>query len=342
MVTEPGDPSTEPSEVLSGGMGAITLAGSVYSDYQGNAGPRLNMGDLQWRYATGPQYGGWGYQTGPAVGTIPNPEFVPPAVYHDGRAPIYTEFPPPPGKNRGPHFSTAYDYSPDTLTPTPTYPDFSSNSGSRATAASEPRKILICGLERDRLSEAAVAALLIQYAVERVEIPLNQDGRPRGTAYVTFETAELASAAAAGVDGLRVWDRKVSACVLGYGGSREGSAKCTRPGSSRRTGGGAANPRSGQPAQVNRSVIVSNLGPSFPRNLTTTAATASMSASASTPSLVEHSSQSRNKEERPVIVDGRGGRWKKEPAPVVVNGSGSTSSHGSRKATSGGNRGARR
>ncbi|KAK4139291.1 uncharacterized protein C8A04DRAFT_15991 [Dichotomopilus funicola] len=442
VVAEPGDPPTEPLEVLSQGLGGMTLAGGAYLDYQGNPSPGLSLGDLQWRYPTGPPYGGRGYQPAPAPAlrppgplaypamAVPNQGFVPqpvlgppPAVYqggannssastspqtaivpypygesptyypqgavYDGRAPSYTGFippppPPQPGKNSGPYTNPAYDYSSDALTPI--QPDnVPSIIDSRAAGVFEPRKILIRDLEREGLSEPAVTALLIQHTgignapgqIERVEIPLNREGRSRGTAYVTFGSADLASTAAAGVNGLRVGSREVSARVVeNGGGSREGLAEGGRSASGRRVGGASSGKtnrggggggnskshsgkvsRSGQPAQAMGSVIVSSDASlkspvvndplsDEPVYTTTAAANTSMSASGSMSSLVEGSSQSRKKEDRPVIVDGSGGRWKKESAPVVVDGSGgagsqSGSGSGNKKAAGGGNRGAR-
>jgi hypothetical protein len=183
----------------------------------------------------------------------------------------------------------------------------------------ELRKIIIHNLERDGLSEACVVGLITEYTgigrtgsgqIERVEIPINKDGRPRGTAFVTFSCFELANAAIAALDGREVGDKKLSAKMaegVSDGGSSNRPGRRVAKSSSKqelRGGHRRLAPRSGSQTAGSKAALV--MPPA-------TISPASNSAPAG-------SSSQKKKEDRPVIADGSGGRWKKEEPPVVVDG----------------------
>ncbi|GAB1320284.1 hypothetical protein MFIFM68171_10494 [Madurella fahalii] len=209
-------------------------------------------------------------------------------------------------------------------------------SGRASVVLIEQRKIIIINLERDGLSEASVVGHIVEYAgigqmgsggqIERVDLPINKDGRARGIALVTFSTTELAKVAIAALDGREVGGRtlavRMAEGVSGGGFSSRPGRRLARPAASGRDVAGAkagqrkAQPRSSVHAAGSKSGLVM-----MPAASGRGAATASASSSASASPPVESSSL-KSKEEPPVIADGSGGRWKKENPPVVVDGSG--------------------
>ncbi|KAG7290799.1 hypothetical protein NEMBOFW57_000802 [Staphylotrichum longicolle] len=88
----------------------------------------------------------------------------------------------------------------------------------RPAVVLEQRRIVILKLEREGLSEAVVTTLVVEHTgigmnpgeIERVELPINKDGRARGNAFVTFSAAELAAAAIAALDGREVSGKALS------------------------------------------------------------------------------------------------------------------------------------
>ncbi|KAK4239612.1 hypothetical protein C8A03DRAFT_13997 [Achaetomium macrosporum] len=165
-----------------------------------------------------------------------------------------------------------------------------------AAVVVEQRKIVILNLERDGLSETVVKNLVAKHAaglgtrpgeIERVEVPVNKDGRARGIAFVTFNAAQLARAAVAALDGREA----------GGGGGKRLSARLAEGVSPReggRRGGYNSNHRRGrQRAQ----------------------------ASDSPGGGSGNGSVKKGREDPPIIVDGSGGRWREKQAPFVVGGS---------------------
>ncbi|KAK3987902.1 hypothetical protein QBC44DRAFT_371575 [Cladorrhinum sp. PSN332] len=81
------------------------------------------------------------------------------------------------------------------------------------------RRIIILNLHRRGLSEPIVTEILKDYAgidgqnggIELIEIPSNHNGRARGTAYVTFASADLAAAAVQALHGQEVGERTLTA-----------------------------------------------------------------------------------------------------------------------------------
>ncbi|KAK4044618.1 hypothetical protein C8A01DRAFT_11909 [Parachaetomium inaequale] len=286
------------------------------------------------------------------------------AAYDTSGGPGYAGFVQPAGRSSSGHaYVTGYDWPPSEPIRSPPaadqiLDDNTSSSSSRPAVIIEQRKILIRDLERDGLSDAVVTNLLVQHAgigatpgqIERLELPINRDGRARGTAYVTFSAAALANAAVAALDGSKVGAaaRKLSARLVVEGVSPDGldshstsgrSSRRLAGGGGGRSGGGGVSSRpdagrSSRSAQAQSqsqshgsgSGSEAKVAGAVPQVVTNTA---SVSASAA------GSSQDKKKEERPVIVDGSGGRWKKELAPVVVDGSAGTKGGG------GGHRGSR-
>jgi hypothetical protein len=196
----------------------------------------------------------------------------------------------------------------------------------------EQRKIIIRNLDRAGLSEATVLDLITQHTgimgttaagqIERVEVRINNDGRARGTAFVTFCAPELARIAVAALEGREVGDRQISARFTTEGVSSGGFS--SRPG--RRLaggggGGGGMNARldGGAASKHSRS----SRGHASASRSAVAAVSAPPSAAASVSGLVSVGNGSLNekKEGPPVVVDGSGGRWKKEMPPVVVDGS---------------------
>ena len=89
----------------------------------------------------------------------------------------------------------------------------------RPAVVLEQRRIVILKLEREGLSEGVVTGLVAEHTgigtvnpgeIERVELPINKDGRARGNAFVTFSAAELAAAAIAALDGREVGGKTLS------------------------------------------------------------------------------------------------------------------------------------
>ncbi|KAK4137147.1 hypothetical protein BT67DRAFT_96405 [Trichocladium antarcticum] len=300
--------------------------------------------------------------TGPASDTIPpataSYPYGTPMPYHPsgtcysvGGVLPYTEYgnaqPPRRGSN---HAYTPGGYS--DVWPRPQNPTQSQNTmldGSDSGSGSdgnmpagvviEQRKIILRNLDRAGLSEAAVRHLIAQHTgiagggpIERVEVRFNNDGRARGTAFVTFCAGPLARAVVAALDGCEVAaGRRISARFTTEGVSSSAAAAAaassvavavtarggfgSRPGRRVGTGGrAAAGGRGGgkplRPARGHVSAlraagslpVVAGYGPA-------------PAASAG------GGGQKETKEEPPVVVDGSGGR-KREMPPVVVDGSG--------------------
>ncbi|KAK4123351.1 hypothetical protein N657DRAFT_681456 [Parathielavia appendiculata] len=216
-----------------------------------------------------------------------------------------------------------------------------------AAAKEQQRKIVIYNLERENLSEAVVMSHLVRLTgidtatpgqVEKIELSASSSGRPR--AFVTFSAAGLAAAAVASLDGCVVGGSKLSARVLGEGstalggvggGSRRGRRMMQSKPSS---GAGASLSRFGKDAG---GLSKPSHSQGHPSSLGASGSLGSSGSSASMAVAVREAGvQEKNKkEERPVIVDGSGGRWKRKMTPVVVDGSA-----GGRK-VNGGERGAR-
>lgn len=285
--------------------------------------------------------------------------YYPPGTTYGARGPGYAGFVQPATANSGHAYSTGGNDWPSDVLPspqqqdqTPAYDNNNTNTNNQPTVVVEQRKILIRDLERDGLSKAVVAGLLAQHAgigagapgqIEKLEVPFNKDGRARGTAYVTFGTAELASAAVAALDGRKVGGsgKTMSARLVVEGVSPEGFDGGGRSG--RRQGGGGGGGGGGKsaggggrgsgskaetgkpPRQVQAEAQLqaqsqfqfpfadTQLQPEY-------STTPSMSGTAP-PFPMADNGQPKTKEERPVIVDGSGGRFKKASAPVVVDGS---------------------
>lgn len=216
--------------------------------------------------------------------------------------------------------------------------------GDRPAVVIEQRKIIILNLKRDGLSEATVRSLVAEHAgadeIDKIELPVNKDGRARGIAFVTFASVARAAAAIAALDGREVAGRKLSA-RLAEGVSPGGFS--SRPGRRLASGGGGGGGGGGK-AAGHKSTDVA--GPSVakaarssqahgaaalrspPRLEASRAGPGSGSGSAadagagsvSIPVSAGSEGQKKSREERPVIVDGSVGRWKKEKAPIVVDG----------------------
>lgn len=303
-----------------------------------------------------------------------------PAMYYPAGAAFdngesgYTGFIYSGGGSNGHAYTMGYDWPPDAIGSPPTQPNnmpndnrSSSNNHNdgRLAVVLEKRKILIRDLQRDGLSAAVIPNLLIQHAgigevpgqIERIEIRINRDGRARGTAYVTFATEELATAAVAALDGRKVAgssggssssnnssSKRLSARLVVEGVSPEGSedgasASSTRlnrrlAGSAGGDGGRGAGrggfcpKKGGRGGNATKSSYSSqDLCP-----LLKSVTGASKLAEASLPQpgrdtaasvflSVETDGQKKRREERPIIVDGSGGRWKKDSMLVMIDGS---------------------
>ncbi|EGS20785.1 uncharacterized protein CTHT_0026230 [Thermochaetoides thermophila DSM 1495] len=129
----------------------------------------------------------------------------------------------------------------------------------------EQRKIVILHLERDSLTEETVRQLLAEHAgigsatstasagegedIEKIEIPINKDGRARGTSLVTFRTAELAFKAIAALDGRQIGS--------GSSGGRRLAARLASEGVSTGKGfGDRLGYRAGKPAYQQQNLLV--------------------------------------------------------------------------------------
>lgn len=281
---------------------------------------------------------------------VGSPGYTPPSGY-DGQAYVgYFDI-----QLAAPHSHSAYPpgygeaWSPDLVPTSPPLPGQIVNYGSSTgpSVVVEQRKIFIRSLKRDGLTEAAVVKLLAECAgigaadgeIERVELRINNDGRARGTAFVTFGTAELASAAIAALNGREVAGKKLSV-RLAQEGVSQGGGYSSRPG--RRRGapgsgvGSGGNPRGGHargvpdenvpprgwqgtsPYGQGPGVTPGALSPSAPASAASPPPS-SPSGSAS-PSGGDGSQRGGRKDSAPVVVDGNGGRRKKEQPPVVVDG----------------------
>ncbi|KAL2170537.1 hypothetical protein VTG60DRAFT_4645 [Thermothelomyces hinnuleus] len=269
--------------------------------------------------------------------------YYPAGTAYTTGVPCYAGFVHMTGSGCGHLSAMAYEWP---LVPTPSPPqgdmtashinnnsNNNSSNGGRPAVFVEKRKILIRGLERNGLSPAVVTDLLVQNAgigatpgqVEKVELPLNKDGKARGIAYITFSTEELAGAAVTALEGCKaVGSRKLSARLVVEGVSPEGSddgapRPCQRlAGGGGSRGGGRAGSSSKRGA--GGKAPKSSLQEQSPRTSTETLLVQLKSDTAASALPSAASDGQRKKEERPVIVDGSGGRWKKEPAPVVVGG----------------------
>ncbi|KAL2164245.1 hypothetical protein VTH06DRAFT_3461 [Thermothelomyces fergusii] len=222
-------------------------------------------------------------------------------------------------------------------------------NGGRPTGSAGRRKILIRGLERNGLaSPAAVRDLLARAAgigaapgqVEKVELPPRRDGTARGFAYVTFSTEELAGAAVTALEGCKAGRaRRLSARLVAGGVSPERSDDgAPRP--SPRTaagdndgggGGGGGGGESGGGRAGSGAERGAGAGGKMPRSpsqdqsprASTEALVVRLKsdpAGSARPAAASDGQRKKKKEERPVIVDGSGGRWKKDPGPIVVGG----------------------
>ncbi|KAH6636306.1 hypothetical protein F5144DRAFT_174509 [Chaetomium tenue] len=193
--------------------------------------------------------------------------------------------------------------------------------------------------------------------IEKLELPFNKDGKARGTAYITFGTTELANAAVAALDGRKMGARRMSARLVVEGVSPNGFDS-GRPGRRHAGGGGGGKSASrgwnskadvGKPPRSPHSQFQSQsqsqvqtqtqsqaqdqaqaqaqAQAQFQFQPSQSTDTLSQPAYSTTPTTVPallsaaNSNQAKTKEERPVIVDGSGGRFKKASAPVVVDGS---------------------
>jgi hypothetical protein len=277
--------------------------------------------------------------------------YYPPGTTYGARGPGYAGFVQPAVGNSGHAYSVGNEWPSDAI-PSPQQdqtPNY--DNSSRPTVVVEQRKIIIRDLEREGLSEAVVTGLFVQHAgiggtpgqIEKMELPFNKDGKARGTAYVTFSTTELANAAVAALDGRKMGARRLSARLVVEGVSPDGFDGGGRSG--RRQGGGGGNGGGGgggKSAAAGRGSNAKGMAErsSRPVQAQTQAQVQAQSQpqsqflSADTPPQPEHSAtaeapslpaidngQPKTKEERPVIVDGSGGRFKKASAPVVVDGS---------------------
>ncbi|KAL2257028.1 hypothetical protein VTK26DRAFT_759 [Humicola hyalothermophila] len=194
----------------------------------------------------------------------------------------------------------------------------------------EQRKIFIRNLKRDGLGEAAVVNLIAEHAgiglaageIERIELPINNNGRARGTAFVTFGAAELASAAISVLDGRDVAGKKLDVRLAQEGVSRS-AGYSSRPG--RRRGAPAGGGTSRKPDPTQEVVKASGTtGAGWVRELA-----AALPPSPAPPAVSPWGSASPSgsasqkgggKDGVPVVVDGSGCRRKKEQPPVVVDG----------------------
>ncbi|KAK4179684.1 hypothetical protein QBC36DRAFT_361384 [Triangularia setosa] len=163
----------------------------------------------------------------------------------------------------------------------------------------ENRKIILLGLDKRRISQARVADILATFCgdtvpgqVERIEVPISQkSGKAKGTAFVTFGSAEIALGAIECLNGVVVGEKRVTArmaegvaAVDGSGGSVEEQKRERRK--ERKAAGGG-----------------SGLGGNNGEN---------------------------NKEGAPVVVDGSRRKGAREGAPVIVDGSGGRGGRGGR------------
>ncbi|SPQ22915.1 613b2c64-0787-4e3d-beb5-db5126e9aa6f [Thermothielavioides terrestris] len=240
-------------------------------------------------FGSSPAYysGGGGYD----VGGHAYPGYIPPTGHEGSRAYAagYSGIWPSPEPAQPPALPPLPPPPPSTSTSTGGPGPILHSASDRPAVVIEQRKIIIRYLARDGLSESVVAGLVASHTglgarpgeIERVELPINKDGRARGTAFVTFAAPALASAAVAALDGREVAGRKLSA-RLAEGVPPAGAG-----------GGSSSTYASGSSGSGSGSAAAGNGG----------------------------GGQKSRKEEPPVIVDGSGGRWKKGLAPVVVDGS---------------------
>lgn len=306
------------------------------------------------------------YQYSDAAGYYPS------GTTYSARGPGYAGFVQPAVNNSSHAYSTGDDWPADAI-PSPPQDQIPSYDNTRPTVVVEQRKIIIRDLEREGLSEAVVTNLLAQHAgvggtpgqIEKLELPFNKDGKARGTAYITFGTTELASAAVAALDGRKMGARRLSARLVVEGVSPDGfdSGRSGR----RHAGGGGggkfagrgwnSKADAGKPPRAPQSQPQSQAqNQSQARAQAQTQAQAQAQAQAqfqfqpsqstdtlpqpaysTTPTTVPallsaaDGNQTKTKEERPVIVDGSGGRFKKASAPVVVDGSAGKKGDGGRR-----------
>lgn len=219
----------------------------------------------------------------------------------------------------------------------------------RPAVVLEQRKIVILKLEREGLSEAVITSLVAEHTgigmtpgeIERVELPINKDGRARGNAFVTFSAVELAATAIAALDGREVGGRTLSV-RLAEGVAPGQTSSTSRPGR-RVVGGGKGLGQKGDAGKSSRSFQAltqsqsrgSGSGSKSAGAVPQYGYTVPPGAASASSSVGSSATQKKKREEPPVIVDGSGGRFLKKPAPLVVDGSGTS------KKGSGGHRGSR-
>ncbi|KAK3302356.1 uncharacterized protein B0T15DRAFT_302453 [Chaetomium strumarium] len=230
-----------------------------------------------------------------------------------------------------------------------------------AVVVVEQRKIVILNLERETLSEAVVVHLIARHTaglgtvpgeIEGVEVPVNKDGRARGIAFVTFISAELASVAIAALDGREVpggRGKKLEArlaegvpprgggggpSISSGGGEGQGQGQGGDNTSQRRGGKavGGSNGTTGENKKDSSGKPSSRSSHPQSSKAQTRGAVSSSNMTGAVPPRgpaawlagggANNGTVKKCKEERPVIVNGSGGRWMERlAAPVVVNGS---------------------
>ncbi|KAH6849957.1 hypothetical protein B0I37DRAFT_101473 [Chaetomium sp. MPI-CAGE-AT-0009] len=269
-----------------------------------------------------------------------------PRTAYGARGPGYAGFVQPAAGDSGHTYATGNDWPPSDAIPSLQPGQIPNYDNARPAVVVEQRKIIIRDLEREGLSEAVVTNLLVQHAgigagpgqVEKLELPFNKDGKARGTAYVTFGTAALANAAVAALDGRKMGARKLSARLVvegvspdGFDSSRSGRRQVGGGGGGKASSGRGSNSKtdagkSPSPAQAQaQSQSQPQSQPQFQSSQSADPLPqpAYSTTSMSVPTFISaaDSGQMKTKEERPVIVDGSGGRFKKKSALVVVDGS---------------------
>ncbi|KAL1837913.1 hypothetical protein VTJ49DRAFT_3259 [Mycothermus thermophilus] len=199
------------------------------------------------------------------------------------------------------------------------------------------RELLLLHLPRDCRSESAVLSLLARHTaavtaevVDKIRLPTNKSGRPRGAAYVTFASAETARAVAKALDGRDVGGgvRLRVRVVLGVdeGGNGNGHGGGGRSHQQQRSvggstgvgkgsgGGGGVSGRKGVRSTSSSSVFFWSAAELYGSG-------GGVVGPESVGEENKKTTTTTTREEPPVIVDGSGGRRKKEAAPVVVDGS---------------------
>lgn len=279
--------------------------------------------------------------------------YYPSVPAYDMGPPAYSGYTQPAMKNSGHAFPPGYTepWLADTAQ-APRMAQLAQFASDRPAVVLEQRKIVILKLEREGLSEAVVTNLVVEHTgigltpgeIERVELPINKDGRARGNAFVTFSAAELAAAAISALDGREVGGKALSV-RLAEGVPPGQVNSVDRPG--RRVGGKAMGQK-GEPgkssrtfqaqtqSQSRRSGSGSGSGSKSAGAVPQSGYTVPSGAASASSSVGSSGTQKKKREEPPVIVDGSGSRFlKKNQAPLVVDGSGAS------KKGSGGHRASR-